>query len=179
MFRAEQGCIASPDIVVRKPGALWDALLKNFSLATVEDLSPGSGSLATACMRSGVGCVCYVWSSLHATWLGNVLNREAAKLIVDTDSVLYQGIGPDVQRRAEGRCGRGARRASRRREVTVHRLGGGKGNRVSGFFFGAWIVFPFVLGKHTAHNLCYVVHALCCGRGNALSRDGSVVGAGG
>ena len=90
MFRAEQGCVASPDIVVRKPGALWDALLKNFSLATVEDLSPGSGSLATACMRSGVGCVCYVWSSLHATWLGNVLNREAAKLIVDTDSVLYQ-----------------------------------------------------------------------------------------
>ena len=74
---------------LRKPGALYDAWIQNFSLTEIEDLSPGSGTLATAAMRNEVRYTGYVWSTPHATWLGNVLDREAAKMIMDQNSVLW------------------------------------------------------------------------------------------
>jgi len=56
----------------------------------VVDISPGSGSVGRAALRLGIQYVAACRTDAHASWLGNVLDREACELIVKDKSPLFE-----------------------------------------------------------------------------------------
>lgn len=74
----------------RKPVALWEDLLYCLDAGVVVDLSPGSGSVGRAALRLGIQYVAACRTDAHASWLGNVLDREACELIVTNKSPLFE-----------------------------------------------------------------------------------------
>ena len=74
----------------RKPVALWEDLLFCLDANMVVDLSPGSGSVGRAALRLGIQYVAVCRTDAHASWLGNVLDREACELIVKDTSPLFE-----------------------------------------------------------------------------------------
>ena len=74
----------------RKPVALWEDLLFCLDANMVVDLSPGSGSVGRAALRLGIQYVGVCRTDAHASWLGNVLDREACELIVKDKSPLFE-----------------------------------------------------------------------------------------
>ena len=73
-----------------KPLELYEALIGNYNLVDIQDLSPGSGCLAKACLKSSVQYTGFVSCAKHKTWLENVLNLEAARQICNKDSGMFQ-----------------------------------------------------------------------------------------
>jgi len=74
----------------RKPVALWEDLLFCLDASMVVDLSPGSGSVGRAALRLGIQYVAVCRTDAHASWLGNVLDREACELIAKDTSPLFE-----------------------------------------------------------------------------------------
>ena len=69
---------------------VWGQMLKYVKADVVVDLSPGSGVLATTCMKLGIPYLGMVSNQVHQTWLTNVIDRAALKYIVMSGHVLYQ-----------------------------------------------------------------------------------------
>ena len=70
--------------------ATWDLLLNEVCAKVVVDLSPGSGSLASACLSQ---CLVYhgiVGHASHMGWLTNVMDRESLQYISRMGHPLYQ-----------------------------------------------------------------------------------------
>ena len=58
--------------------------------AVVVDLSPGSGSAGRACLRAGIQYLACCRNEVHAAWVGNILDREACKVVVTNCSPLFE-----------------------------------------------------------------------------------------
>ena len=74
----------------RKPMELWEDILWSLDARQVVDLLPGSGSVGRACLRAGTQYVGLCRTGAHATWVGNVLDREACELTVTNNSPLFE-----------------------------------------------------------------------------------------
>ena len=74
----------------RKPVEFWEDILWSLDAAAVVDLSPGSGSAGRACLRAGIEYVACCRTEAHASWVGNILDREACELIVKKQSPLFE-----------------------------------------------------------------------------------------
>ena len=70
--------------------ATWDLLLNEVCAKVVVDLSPGSGSLASACLSQGLVYHGIVGHASHMGWLMNVLDRESLQHISRAGHPLYQ-----------------------------------------------------------------------------------------
>ena len=72
-----------------KPVGLFRRLIQDFDIDAIFDLTPGSGALAEAAMEAGkqYGCACT--SAAHASWLQNVMDRSAARLITQDGAALH------------------------------------------------------------------------------------------
>jgi len=68
----------------------FQVLLKNYAITDVQDLSVGCGSLAVACLKEGVTYQGFVGHKKHKVFIENILNLNAAKLISQKDSCLFQ-----------------------------------------------------------------------------------------
>ena len=74
----------------RKSPALWARMLTDLDAKSVVDLTPGSGACARACLTLGVPYLGLVRSAEHASWLQNVMDRQALKSIVESGSPLFE-----------------------------------------------------------------------------------------
>ncbi len=74
----------------RKPVLFWEDILFCLDGHMVIDLSPGSGSAGRACLRLGMQYVAACRTEAHASWLANVLDREACELVTTTQSPLFE-----------------------------------------------------------------------------------------
>ena len=74
----------------RKPVAFWKHILWYLQANQVVDLSPGSGSVGRACLRSGIQYVACCHTDAHASWVGNILDREACEIVVTNGSPLFE-----------------------------------------------------------------------------------------
>ena len=74
----------------RKPVAFWEDILWSLDAAIVVDLSPGSGSAGRACLRAGIQYVACCQIEAHASWVGNIFDREACEVIVTNGSPLFE-----------------------------------------------------------------------------------------
>lgn len=73
-----------------KSSTFWSSILHDFDIASVCDLTPGSGQLAEACLQKGCQYVGMVASEVHLSWLQNVLDRQTLKHLVCSGRPLYQ-----------------------------------------------------------------------------------------
>jgi len=81
-----------------KSTKFWIQLLRDLSVKSVMDVSPGSGSLAAACLESGVRYFGVVQSPVHMAWLNNYLDRKAIKFIAQAGSELYmEDLAPRIK----------------------------------------------------------------------------------
>ena len=53
-------------------------------------LSSGSASVGRACLRAGIQYVALCRNEAHASWVGNILDRESCELIVKSHSPLFE-----------------------------------------------------------------------------------------
>ena len=65
------------------------ALIKMFSAKTIVDFTPGSGACAAAAMSQGAKYTGFVESEKHLTWLQNIVDTAALRLIAKKGEVLY------------------------------------------------------------------------------------------
>ena len=68
----------------------WKEFLLSIGATKVVDLSPGSASLARACLDVGIPILCWTRSESHGKWLANVLDRYALQQIITSKSALYE-----------------------------------------------------------------------------------------
>ena len=74
----------------RKPVELWEDILWSLDAQVVVDLSPGSASVGRACLRAGIQYVALCRNEAHASWVGNIMDRESCELIVTHHSPLFE-----------------------------------------------------------------------------------------
>ena len=74
----------------RKPVEFWEDILWSLDAHQVVDLSPGSGSVGRACLRAGTQYAAFCRTEAHATWVGNILDREACELTVTNNSPFFE-----------------------------------------------------------------------------------------
>ena len=74
----------------RKPQIFWRQILDDLEIKAVCDLTPGSGTLATACMQQGIAYFGVTRSKVHCTFLQNKLDRDALAIICIQGSALYE-----------------------------------------------------------------------------------------
>jgi hypothetical protein len=74
----------------RKTVEFWQTVLNDVDAGMVVDLTPGSGSAGRAAMRNGISYHAVCRDEIHASWLGNILDREACELIVKSESPLFE-----------------------------------------------------------------------------------------
>ena len=73
----------------RKSSDWWACLFGDLNAKSVVDLTPGNGCAARAAMESGIQYVGIARNQEHASWLQNVADRNALRLICTTNSALY------------------------------------------------------------------------------------------
>ena len=74
----------------RKPVEFWEYILWSLDAHVVVDLSPGSASVGRACLRAGIQYVALCRNEAHASWVGNIMDRESCELIVKNPSPLFE-----------------------------------------------------------------------------------------
>jgi len=74
----------------RKPEPFYKLLLEEWNVTGVVDLSPGSGTLARACMSNAWPYLGICKNQEHSSWLQNVLNRRALQVVATPGSVLFE-----------------------------------------------------------------------------------------
>lgn len=72
-----------------KPRELWQTILKDLKVDTVEDFSPGSGQLAAACLQQQVYYTGFVDNQDHFNWLIEMTDFAAVRLVIDGQTGLY------------------------------------------------------------------------------------------
>lgn len=72
-----------------KPRELWQTILKDLKVDTVEDFSPGSGQLAAACLQQQVSYTGFVNNQDHFNWLIEMTDFAAVRLVIDGQTGLY------------------------------------------------------------------------------------------
>ena len=70
--------------------SFWRCLLGCFDIKAIVDLSPGSGTLASAAMAEGIQYVGVVCDATHVRWLQNTCDRASLQYIVKNGTALYQ-----------------------------------------------------------------------------------------
>ena len=73
-----------------KPEELFLLILREWKVQQVVDMSPGSGTLARACMKQGWLYTGLCRSNEHSSWLQNVLNRRAVQVIATSGTALFE-----------------------------------------------------------------------------------------
>ena len=73
-----------------KPVEFWEDSLWSLDAQVVVDLSPGSASVGRACLRAGIQYVALCRNEAHASWVGNILDRESCEFIVKSHSPLFE-----------------------------------------------------------------------------------------
>ena len=68
----------------------WLNFLKELNIKAVVDVSPGSGTLAVACMEHGADYFGICRDATHLGWLNNVLDRAALTYLCESGTHLYQ-----------------------------------------------------------------------------------------
>ena len=81
----------------RKSPTFWQNLLTDLCAKTVVDYSPGSGSVARACMQMGIMYHGFAKNAEHASWLQNVLDRAALQVICTVGSPMHTDLAEAVQ----------------------------------------------------------------------------------
>ena len=72
-------------------------MLADLCAKTVIDLTPGSGSAARACLQLGVPYHGWAKNAEHASWLQNVRDRAALRVICEVGSALHSDLAQAVQ----------------------------------------------------------------------------------
>ena len=72
-----------------KPIAFWVEFLRVWDLHAIMDLTPGSGTLAGACMKLGVQYLGVCTDPLHLSWLHNTSDKVAIQYIIEQGSPLW------------------------------------------------------------------------------------------
>ena len=67
----------------------WCGVVEALDLAHIFDLSVGSGALAMACARSGVGYDGIAANEKHAAWVDNVLDHGVLAALTDPKSAAH------------------------------------------------------------------------------------------
>ena len=73
-----------------KSKGFWIQILRELTAKCVVDATPGSGTLAVACMELGVQYFGMCRDATHCSWLGNVLDRAALTYVCEAGAHLYQ-----------------------------------------------------------------------------------------
>lgn len=68
---------------------LWGSLIDLWSAQAVVDLTPGSGTLAKACLSAGIPYLGFALDSTHQMWLENIATVHAMRIITTAGSVLH------------------------------------------------------------------------------------------
>ena len=76
----------------------YSVLLKEWRVETVIDLTPGTGTLARACMAKGWPYLGICRNAEHQSWLQNVLNKRALQVIVTKETALFERELADMVR---------------------------------------------------------------------------------
>ena len=74
----------------RKPVNFWKDILWSLDAQVVVDFSPDSASVGRACLRAGIQYVALCRNEAHASWVGNIMDRESCELIVKNHSPLFE-----------------------------------------------------------------------------------------
>ena len=83
----------------RKTPVLWKRLLSDVKARAVFDLTPGSGALARTCMEEGIAYAAVCQSPIHASWLMNICDRQALRLMCKQRCPLYyQSLATCIQK---------------------------------------------------------------------------------
>ena len=69
--------------------AFWTQLMKDIGVGAVFDLTPGTGSLARACLYAGILYSATPRNQEHRQWLGTLLDRHALKSAGTLGSAIY------------------------------------------------------------------------------------------
>lgn len=72
-----------------KSRELWQTILKDLQVDTVEDFSPGSGQLAAACLQQQVPYTGFVTNLDHFEWLTEKTDITAVRFVIDGQMGLY------------------------------------------------------------------------------------------
>ena len=72
-----------------KGNEFWEAVLQMLDVKNVCDLSPGSGTLASTCLRMQIPYLGILRSDAHHSYWGNVLDRQCLQYLSDSNSILY------------------------------------------------------------------------------------------
>lgn len=73
-----------------KGADIYTALIKNYNIVDLLDLSPGSGQAGSAAVALGVPVTSVVFDDTHLRWLQNVADVTCARLICQKSSHLHQ-----------------------------------------------------------------------------------------
>ena len=74
----------------RKPVAFWRQLLTDLDIKAVCDLTPGSGTLAQACLLEHWNYTGITRTGAHASFMQNKLDRDAVGVISMDGSAMYE-----------------------------------------------------------------------------------------
>ena len=72
-----------------KGGEFWEAALQMLDIQSVCDMTPGSGTLASTCLRLQIPYLGILRNEVHQSFLANVLDRQCLQYLSDSSSILY------------------------------------------------------------------------------------------
>lgn len=84
-----------------KPLEFWVEFLRVWDLHAIMDLTPGSGTLAGACMKLGIQYLGVCADPVHLSWLHNTCDKAAIQHIIEQGSPLYHSAELSELLRAE------------------------------------------------------------------------------
>ena len=73
----------------RRTARCWQVLMKDLNVSAVVDLTPGSGTFARACLQMDKPYIGVCQNEHHKGWLGNLLDRQVARLVCTVGSALH------------------------------------------------------------------------------------------
>ena len=73
----------------RKSTKFWTQILTDFDAGAVFDLTPGTGTLARACLDAGIQYAGAALNQEHRQWLDTLLDRQALKSAGTTGSAIF------------------------------------------------------------------------------------------
>ena len=88
-----------------KPVTLFSTIIRDFNVAAVVDMSPGSGAACLASLYSNVPYCGIAFNEKHETWLRDLLQKMFVAMVISNDVVadaeLVKSVGTYLHRSAE------------------------------------------------------------------------------
>ena len=88
-----------------KPVKLYSALLRDFQVATVVDMTPGSGAACLAALYSDIFYIGFGHNEAHRDWMKDILQRMFLAMVVNKDVAadpeLVKNVAKYLQRSAD------------------------------------------------------------------------------